>query len=154
MVSTCPCRAAAASANSPATENNEKLKLQLRQAQQMAAAVARKKEDMVMKLKRLTDKQVCTYMLVACKASIDILGAIFPCPESLALATISLVKLCALCSAGCSCTCLRATTFAVRLYDFDSHLSHRLCRLCGMQSQIHACSSRGVLAAAACMCLV
>lgn len=80
------CRAAAANANSPATENNEKLKLQLRQAQQMAAAVARKKEDMVMKLKRLTDKQVCAYMLVACKASIDMLGAFFPCPESLALA--------------------------------------------------------------------
>ena len=80
------CRAAAASANSTATENNEKLQLQLRQAQQMAAAVARKKEDMMMKLKRLTDKQVCTYMLVACKASLDILDAFCPCHDSPALA--------------------------------------------------------------------
>lgn len=51
------CRAAA-SANTPAADNNDKLKLQLRQAQQMAAAVARKKDDMMIKLKRLTDKQV------------------------------------------------------------------------------------------------
>ena len=80
------CRAAAASANSTATENNEKLQLQLRQAQQMAAAVARKKEDMMMKLKRLTDKQVCTYMLVACKASLDIFDAFGPCHDSPALA--------------------------------------------------------------------
>ena len=60
------CRAAAASANTPSVENSDKLKLQLRQAQQMAAAVARKKEDMMMKLKRLTDKQVCICLLVAC----------------------------------------------------------------------------------------
>lgn len=58
------CRTAAASANTPTVENSDKLKLQLRQAQQMAAAVARKKEDMMMKLKRLTDKQVCTCLLV------------------------------------------------------------------------------------------
>ena len=80
------CRAAAASANSTAVENNEKLQLQLRQAQQMAAAVARKKEDMMMKLKRLTDKQVCTYMLVACKAGLDIFDAFCPCHDSPALA--------------------------------------------------------------------
>ncbi|KAL3157692.1 Intraflagellar transport protein 81 [Trebouxia sp. C0010 RCD-2024] len=48
---------AAASANAPAADNSDKLKLQLRQAQQMAAAVARKKEDMIIKLKRLTDTQ-------------------------------------------------------------------------------------------------
>ena len=45
-------------ARSPATESSDKLKLQLRQAQQMAAAVARKKDDMLIKVKRLTDKQV------------------------------------------------------------------------------------------------
>lgn len=44
----------------------------------MAAAVARKKEDMVMKLKRLTDKQVCTCMLVA---SVDIVSAFSPCQK-------------------------------------------------------------------------
>jgi hypothetical protein len=51
------CRAAATSRASGG-DSNEKLQLQLRQAQQMAAAVARKKDDMLIKLKRLTDKQV------------------------------------------------------------------------------------------------
>ena len=50
------CRAAATASSNG--ESSEKLQLQLRQAQQMAAAVARKKEDMLVKLKRLTDKQV------------------------------------------------------------------------------------------------
>lgn len=51
------CRAAASSSLS-ATESSDKLKLQLRQAQQMTTAVARKKDDMMIKLKRLADKQV------------------------------------------------------------------------------------------------
>ena len=51
------CRAAN-TATASGNEGNEKLQLQLRQAQQMAAAVARKKDDMMAKLKRLTDKQV------------------------------------------------------------------------------------------------
>lgn len=39
--------------------DEEKVQMQVRQAQQMAAAVARKKADALAKLKRLTDKQVC-----------------------------------------------------------------------------------------------
>ena len=54
----CACCRAAATASAGGGESNEKLQLQLRQAQQMAAAVARKKEDAMMKLRRLTDKQV------------------------------------------------------------------------------------------------
>ena len=37
--------------------------MQVRQAQQMAAAVARKKADALAKLKRLTDKQVCFLLI-------------------------------------------------------------------------------------------
>ncbi|KAL0052885.1 hypothetical protein WJX82_009195 [Trebouxia sp. C0006] len=48
---------AAATSRASGGDSNEKLQLQLRQAQQMAAAVARKKDDMLIKLKRLTDKQ-------------------------------------------------------------------------------------------------
>lgn len=56
------CRAAA-TAGASGGESNEKLQLQLRQAQQMAAAVARKKDDMMTKLKRLTDKLVILSLL-------------------------------------------------------------------------------------------
>ena len=56
------CRAAA-TAGASGGESNEKLQLQLRQAQQMAAAVARKKDDMMTKLKRLTDKLVTLSLL-------------------------------------------------------------------------------------------
>lgn len=57
------CRAAATSRASSG-DSNEKLQLQLRQAQQMAAAVARKKDDMLIKLKRLTDKQVLYHVVL------------------------------------------------------------------------------------------
>ena len=50
--------------------------MQVRQAQQMAAAVARKKADALAKLKRLTDKQVCS-LLAAELAGVESLSSCF-----------------------------------------------------------------------------
>ena len=63
MLSLHGCRAAATTRASGG-DSNEKLQLQLRQAQQMAAAVARKKDDMLIKLKRLTYKQVLYHVVL------------------------------------------------------------------------------------------
>lgn len=55
--------------------DEEKLQMQVRQAQQMAAAVARKKADALAKLKRLTDKQV--FSLLASALAKDLLTSYF-----------------------------------------------------------------------------
>lgn len=65
----CDCRAAATASTSGGGDSSEKVQLQLRQGQQMAAAVARKKEDMLIKLKRLTDKQVGQPAVLMCVSS-------------------------------------------------------------------------------------
>ena len=63
------CRAAASASTSGGGDSSEKVQLQLRQGQQMAAAVARKKEDVLIKLKRLTDKQVRQPAVLMCVSS-------------------------------------------------------------------------------------